>query len=72
MKANEWIRLKEITDETNTEDMKVGDLFLMGTKVIEQRENKIIGDQITYYRLLNKKDKGIEYIAIYDRLEEGF
>jgi len=67
MKINDWIRLKEVE---NPDELKVGDLFLMGDKVIDQKETKIVGQEITYYKLLKNEGKSVEYIPIYDTLEE--
>lgn len=71
MKINEWMRLKEV-EGTNTDEIRIGELFLMGEKIIAQKDDKVIGQEITYYKLLNKKENSIEYVPIYDRLEEGF
>jgi len=68
MRILDWRRLKEVT---NIDKLEVGDLFLMGEWIIRQKETKVIGQEITYYKLLNKKGKSIEYIPIYDILEEG-
>lgn len=67
MKINEWRRLKEVESLDN---LKVGDFFLMGEYIIGQKEEKKPGQEITYYKVLNKKGKSIEYIPIYDILEE--
>jgi len=67
MKINEWRRLREVE---NLDKIKVGEFFLMGDKVIEQKETKIIGQEITYYKLLKRKGKSVEYVPIYDTLEE--
>jgi len=69
MKINKWKRLKEI--EENFDALKFNDFFLLGEKVIEQKETKEVGQEITYYKLI-KKGKSVEYVAIYDTLEEGF
>ena len=69
MKMNDWRKLKEVEDPYKIE---IGEFFLMGEKVIEQRETKIPGQEITYYKLLNKEGKSVEYMPIYDILEEGF
>jgi len=67
MKINEWRRLREVE---NLDKIKVGEFFLMGDKVIEQKETKFIGQEITYYKLLKRKGKSVEYVPIYDTLEE--
>jgi len=72
MKMSEWRKLKAIENYELINNFKVGDCFLMGDKIIEQRETKVPGQEITYFKILNKKGKSVEYIAIYDTLEEGF
>jgi len=67
MKINEWRRLREVED---LDKIKVGEFFLIGDKVIEQKETKFIGQEITYYKLLKRKGKSVEYVPIYDTLEE--
>ena len=69
---SEWRKLKAIENYELINNFKVGDCFLMGDKIIEQRETKVPGQEITYFKILNKKGKSVEYIAIYDTLEEGF
>lgn len=66
MKVREWNRLKETN---NFEKLKVGDFFIMGENMLNQKETKSVGQEITYYKLL-KKGKSIEYTPVYDVLEE--
>ena len=56
MKVNEWKRLKEVQ---HPDKIKEGEYFLMGEKVIEQKEDKIVGEEITYYKLLKRKGKSM-------------
>ncbi len=67
MKISKWRSLKVVK---NLETINEGDCFLMGERVAEQKETKKIGDEISYYKIL-KKGKNIEYIPLYDMLEEG-
>ena len=47
-----------------------GDMFLMGLKVGAQRENKEVGDMITYYEVLsvNPRTGNVSYAPRYARL----
>ncbi len=58
-------------ENVTSEKLKVGDVFLYGKRMIEQKENKNIGDIITFYRVLNIGDTGnVEYIPVYEKLED--
>jgi hypothetical protein len=72
MKISEWRKLKVVENYELINSFDIDDCFLMGNKIIEQRETKVTGQEITYFKILNKKGKSVEYIAIYDTLEEGF
>ena len=69
MKKTEFVRMLEITEEKNMDNLKVGDFFLYGASVISQKQHKSIGDSITYYKVVEKKPKGIEYAPVFDYLE---
>ena len=71
MNKYQWLRLKEIEDPLEM-NLNEGDLFLYGVYVIAQKDLKKIGDQITYFKVLKseKKGKNIEYIQVFDVLEE--
>jgi hypothetical protein len=49
----------------------IGNIFLYGNRMIEQKEIKEVGQQISYYRVVDKKDNRIEYTTVFDKLEEG-
>ena len=67
MKISKWRKLKIVE---NYENLEIGDNFLMGTSVEEQKETKVQGDKISYYKIIGKKERSVEYMAIYDTLEE--
>ena len=69
MKKTQFVRMLEIAEEKNMDNLEVGDFFLYGTSVIGQKQNKQIGDSITYYQVVDKKPKGIEYAPVFDYLE---
>ena len=54
----------------NMNDLKMGDYFLYGKSVIAQKETKKIGDSISYYEVISKSRNGIEYVPIFDYMEE--
>ena len=59
MERNKWFNIKILKDDTfNTKGLKKGDYFLFGNRMVEQINNKKkIGDKISYYKVLNIKDK---------------
>ena len=66
MKANKWLKIR-IVEDIEKENFKIGDVFLFGSAIIEQRETKKIGDKITYYRVTGQN---IQYTPIIEKLEE--
>jgi len=71
MKKYKWLRIKTISKEDNDENkLKLNDIFLSGEATIAQLETKVIGDQITYYKIIKKGDRNVEYKIIFDILEE--
>jgi len=71
MKKYKWLRIKTIDEEDNNKTkLRINDLFLEGGAVIAQLETKVIGDQITYYKIIKKGENSIEYTTIFDTLEE--
>ena len=69
MKADEWFRVKIVEDMT-TSKLKVGDKFLTGSNVIGQKENKKIGDQITYFEVISINNNNVRYIMKIEILKE--
>ena len=53
-------------------NLKVGDRFLTGTQIIAQKENKKIGDMVTYYLVTHSDTNGknVSYKPVYEKLEE--
>lgn len=70
MKKHKWLRLKQIEEEDDLSKLRLNDFFLTGDAVIGQLEIKVVGDQITYYKIIKKEGKNIEYTSIFDILEE--
>ena len=70
MKKHKWLKIKKIDEDGDESKLRIGDIFLTGISTIAQIETKVIGDQITYYKIIKKGDKNIEYKMIFDILEE--
>ena len=70
MKKYKWLRIKQINEDNDENKLKMNDIFLSGEATIAQLENKVIGDQITYYKIIKKGDRSVEYKIIFDILEE--
>jgi len=70
MKKYKWLKLKRIEEDGDETKLRLNDLFLSGGAVVAQIENKVIGDQITYYKIIKKENNSIEYETIFDILEE--
>ena len=69
MRHSEFHRLRTFEDEKDMKDLKVGDCFLYGQRVIAQKTNKKIGDPISYYQVIGVTETGgIEYTPIFDNL----
>lgn len=72
MRKTDFMRLPEYTNE-NEKEMKglnVGDNFLYGINLIGQKQNKTIGQPISYYQIISKSDTGVEYTPIFDYMEK--
>ena len=73
MKKSKWLHLKEIDEEEKIfKSVEMDEYFLTGDSVIRQKEIKEIGQQITYYKLIKKTKNNVEYVPIYDIIEEDF
>ena len=71
MKAEDWRKVKVIEDISENNNLKIGDYFLYGSSMVNQKEAKQVGEEISYYMVLNKKNKNIEYTIKFDVLREG-
>ena len=70
MRKTEFQRLKEIEDEREMDDLELGDFFLYGTSVVNQKQSKDIGQPISYYQVVEKKEGSVLYSPMFDTLEE--
>lgn len=66
------MKLLELEDENDVTKLEVGDRFLYGRSVINQKQmEKVDGSTLTYFEVISKSQNGIEYIPIYDYMEKG-
>lgn len=71
MKWNYFQNLKEIEDLTNYQPDNENETFLFGENLIEQKINKKVGDQISYYIVTKiKSNNDFSYKQKFDILEK--
>jgi len=71
MKQKNWISILRLEDKDDfSAKLKKGDVFLYGTRMTEQQQTKKVGDDITYFTVIQKKDKSVEYAQVFDVLEK--
>jgi hypothetical protein len=68
MQKIKFTRLPEFEDTADTSKLDVGDCFLYGSSVINQKHVKKDGDEICYYQVISKSEMGIEYTPVFDIL----
>lgn len=70
MRESIFQRLPEITNESMMKRLKRYDRFLYGPSMINQKESKNVGQEITYYEIIWNDGLNTEYKPVYDRLEK--
>jgi hypothetical protein len=70
MKRQKFTRLPEFEDMDDTSVLEIGDCFLYGSSVRSQKQNKKDGEEVCYYQVISKSDRGIEYAPVFDILEK--
>jgi hypothetical protein len=70
MRKTTFMRLIEFEDMADTNRLKIGECFLYGKSVINQKSTKDVGQEISYYKVVSKSQCGIEYAPVYDIMEE--
>jgi len=70
MNLVEFQKMREIENEEDMGEMKLGDFFLYGKAVIAQKQNKIPGQEVSYYQVVNKNGNSVEYAPIFDILSK--
>lgn len=69
MDARKFSELREI-EKLDMTGLKVGDKFLFGNKMCEQKEMKSVGQYITFYEVIKIDKHGyVEYTPRYEKLE---
>ena len=71
MKKSDFLRIVRFKESDLFKNMEVGQCFLEGESVLQQIIEKQVGDSITYYKVTGILDGTIQYVPIYDKLEEG-
>ena len=67
----EFKKLPEITDESKMDDLEIHDFFVYGKNMSAQKQDKLVGQEICYYQVVDKPRKGsVVYAPVYDMLEE--
>lgn len=59
-----------IEEDNQMTKLRKYDRFLYGVSMIEQKVSKDVGNEITYYEVISKKENSVEYKPIYDVMEE--
>jgi hypothetical protein len=71
MKQKVWNKIKKLEDKDDFgAELELGDVFLYGTRMAEQQQVKKIGDGITYFAVIRKNGKNVEYTQVFDVLEK--
>jgi hypothetical protein len=71
MVIRNFVELPEIEDMGGAR-LKVGDQFLFGNKMVQQKEECTAGDMVTFYEVIvvNERNGNVEYKPVYVRLKE--
>jgi len=73
MKKKDFKQIRVIKEHMDSDNfnLKEGDLFLNGEKMIGQLSEKKVGEEISYYVCISSDEKGrYEYMPKYDVLEK--
>jgi len=71
MKKSKFNAIRKCKELGDMNGLRIGDCFLEGEMILKQSIEKQIGDSITYYKVTGILDGTIQYVPIYDKLEEG-
>lgn len=71
MNKMDFQRLPAIEEEEEMDKLEVGDFFLYGKSMINQKQSKAIGQPISYYQIISKNGPTISYGPVFDTLEDG-
>jgi len=69
---NKFMNIKQLEEmDINSSNLKIGDIFLCGKNMQEQVNTKKVGDNVSYYEVIDIKDNGnIVYMLKIDNMEE--
>ncbi len=72
MKKTVFMKMLEIEKgkEEKIDELKIGDYFLYGNSVIGQKQNKTVGQSLSYFEVINKKNGSVEYAPVFDYMEK--
>ena len=63
------MRMKEIVEESDMDELEEDDCFLYGTHVIGQKQIKVVGQSLSYFKIVSKTKNGVEYAPVFDYME---
>lgn len=71
MRKADWKRIPEITEEEDIDKLEIGEYFLYGKNMVAQKQNKTVGQQISYYQVIEKPEpRRVVYAPVFDMLQE--
>ena len=75
MKIKEFMNMKVFDYEDDITHLNIGDIFIMGEHMEEQKSAEfIVNDEssrfVSYYEVLSKKGRNVNYIVKIEKLEE--
>lgn len=61
-----------IIEDMSQVKLEIGDRFLMGIRLAAQRENKVEGDMVTYYEVvdINPRSGNVSFTPRYEKLTQ--
>lgn len=69
MRLSFFQKIPAIENESDILKLRKYDRFLYGTSMIDQRQTKEIGQQITYYEVIKVDGNKVEYKPVYDIID---
>ncbi len=73
MRKTEFMKMKEIDEydkENEIAKLNVGDKFLYGRNMVNQKQVKKVGEDISYFTIIKKTPNGAEYGSVFDIMEK--
>lgn len=61
----------DVDNEDDIFRLREGQFFLHGNSMINQKSLKEVGDEVVYFKVIRKEGKSVEFMQIFDVLEEG-